>query len=566
MSIRISGAYSAGAFRTNAIKLFINDDCELVTDIPGIGSPADGARSRIRGIDGAQLTSISRPTDWGTPHHRDVASGTLDFAMVPCPHCGTFQELTVDGRSLVSQLRIEEDPNGRGGPPLNQPLTLAPSGPPRLGKLKFDHCKLLPGLAETGNRAGWDYNRILSETYYECVSGCEIHEASPLTDADLANPLCSFSDEVRMLHAEGVRLTHKQAMVISLRFLSSNPFPVPADGGGPRSKRSEHNSDLVSLDFDMTWGHFAKKLAERAHDPALLRNFLNEHVGLPWRHRASVVGDDHIAECRAAYERMTIPFVPDIVVLCADSQLAYRKFVVGAARLDTSGKAWRDIAVCNWGYAALKSDLLDRLREPLRLSPLALTTTPGLKSIDDRTYLPTFGLVDAGGADGNTDEVYELHFDSGFLFFPSFGRGGQTAELRPTWAQELKHGWRGTNIVISYYWDDFWKRRLYLGSLKKAKEIKQCQEKDQLDPSAQGLPPRLWLPGLPADARRREFEAELKSEHLDDKGEWQVTSGVPNDFGDALKEVYVALDMRLPIVAAERARNRAAALTPPGHS
>jgi hypothetical protein len=567
MSIRISGAYTAGSFRTNAIKFFVNDDCELVTDIPGIGSPADGARSRIRGIEGAQLASISRPTDYGTPHHRDTASGTLEFFAVPCPHCGTVQELTIDGTSLVDQLRIEEDPTGRGGPPLNAPLTDlrgAPLPRPRLGRLRFDHCKMLPGVEGESNPGGWDFDRITVETYYECVGGtrcddqgnvihCQIRESTPLTDADLANPLSSFSDEVRALHADGYRLSHKQAMMLSGRHLISNPRPVPADGGGPRSKRSEHNSDLTSLDFDMTWGHFAKKLAERAHDPALLRNFLNEHAGLPWRDRKTVVTDRDLIECRSPYARCTIPFRPDFLTVCADTQDNFWKFVVAAGRLDSAGKAWRDIAVLNWGVAVLKADLLAELQgwfdaQTKQRRPYELSSNPA------ESFLPINGLVDSGGH--RTDEVYELFYDSGGAFFPSKGSDQTSLQQRMTWQRPMANGWRGCNFDICWYWDDFWQRKL-VSSIQQVRDIKRCTEVEKLDPAAKGLPPRLWIPGMPADASLRDFEKELLNEVLIE-GEW--TKLGPQDYRDALKECLASFDLALPTAVMKRAaREKSAA-------
>jgi hypothetical protein len=548
MVVRISGSYTAGAFRTNAIKFFINDDCELVTDIAGIGTPADGARSRIRGIEGAQLASISRPDKWASPHHRDVVTGTLEFLMVPCPHCGTFQELTLKGESLVDQLRIENDPTNRNGPAISPPLAYSM---PRLGRLQFGHCKLLPGLDAAANPGGWDYNRIVAETYYECVCGCRINQDDPLTDADLANPLCSFSDEVRALHADGVYLTHKQAMVLSGRHVSANPNPIPADGGGPRSKRSEHNSDLVSLDFDMTWGHLAKKFAERAHDPAALRNFLAEHCGLPFWERNILVTDRDLIECRAPYERGTLPWVPDLVTICADTQDAWWKFVVAAARLDTAGEAWRDIAVIHWGVAILKSDMLATLRgwrdpQTGELRPYSLQADPS------RTFTPRCGLIDAGGH--RTDEVYELHFDSNKIFYPSYGRDDKTAQLRPTWQRPIAEAWRGATFDICWYWDDFWQRRL-VSSIRQVREIKACTEIDKLDPSARGLPPRLWIPGLPQDGQLREFEKELLNETLID-GEWKKLG--PQDFRDALKECFASFDLALPAAVAQRAARKKA--------
>jgi hypothetical protein len=555
MVIRISGSYTEGAFRADGNRVEMLDEVELVGEIKNAGTIHDLGRSRIRGVEGARLFSMSKPLQWGSAHHKEVVTGTLEAYLVPCPCCGTFQELTLDGSSPTHALRLEE-PEREGATPLSPRLSAAPV---RLGKLVFDHCKDL--------YHGWDHGRLLSDTYYQCVAGCRIDQDTLVAPLLAANPIASgsFSAEVHELVVSGRPLTCKQAMMLSGRWIATNPRPIPG-------KRSSHLSDLCSLDRDMTWGHFASIFVQAAHDPAKLRTFNNEHMGMPHRERAAAVGDEHITECRAAYERGTIPFVPDIVCLCADSQLYLRKHVVVAARLDASLKAWRDIAVLDWGYTATKADLIAALagfedpdtkqRRRFTLSPLAFANHVGPAAFDPEltsaTYLPSCGLVDAGGAEGNTDEVYELHFESQGVLYPSFGRGGQTAELRPTWSQELKNGWRGSTILIRYYWDDFWKRRMYLGSLKKVSEIKQCQERENLDPSAKGLPPRLWLPAHPGDAKRREFESELQGEVINDRGDWvPAGQGAKNDFGDALKMCYVTLDLRLPAIAAEKARARA---------
>lgn len=545
MSIRVVGGFTENAYKSDQVAYCINDECEAVDEIKNIGSPADGGRSRIRGLEGAQLVSISRPSAWASHHHRDVATGTLEFLAVPCPHCGTFQELTIDGSSLVDQLRIEDDPTGRNAPPLNPPL--AAKSPP-LGRLRFDHCKLLPGLDATANPGGWDYDRILAETTYECVSGCTIRQDDPLTAADLANPLSSLAlcPEIVALSAEGYHLTHKQAMVLAGRHLRSNPRPVPADGGGPRSKRSEHNSDLTSLDFDMTWGHFAKKFAERAHDPAPLENFFNEHCGLPRRPRGAKLTAKDIVECRAPYLRGTLPFFPDLFTLCADTQDNCWKYVAAIGRLDTTGQAWRDIAVITWGAAILKADLLAALRGYRDERTGAFR--PYLLADDSaQAFTATCGLVDAGGH--RTDSVYELHFDSNKIFYPSYGGRENNFDNRPTWQKTKEESWRGATFEICYYRDDFWQRKMN-SSIVQAREIRHCTSVEQLDPAAKGLPPRLWLPGLPADMHLAEFEKELGAEILRD-GKW-VKTGV-QDFRDALKQVYASLDLALPAAQARRA-------------
>jgi hypothetical protein len=561
MVIRISGAYTEAAFRTHAIRFMVLDECDL-EGIHHIGKNTlfDLARSRIRGLPGAQLCALSKPTTWGSPFHREAATGTLECQLLPCPHCGTFQELTIDGTSLVDQLRIEE-PDAPGKAPLNPPLAHpTPSGPqplvrPPLGRLDYDHCRHLDGT--------WDYDRVVAETRYRCVAGCLIDQDAPLTDADLARPHSSLAlcPEIRELHAAGTRLTHKAAMVLAARHLRTNPRPRPAIGGGPRSKRSEHISDLISLDHDMTWGHLAHAWLSTDGDPIARGTLYNEHLGLPRRPTAGAVDPAQIAECRAAYARGTIPFRPDVVFVTVDTQDAFFKATVLAARFDTSADdpQFRDLAVVDYGVFALNSDVCALLEKPYPLSPLAAATRlPGDTTPLDlaATYAAKEGIVDARGH--RQDQVYQLYHDSGRRLHPSRGENSRTAELRPTWLKPIATNVAGGQLYIIHHYAHLWKHRLYLGCFARIAEIKECTDRDGLDPAARDLPPRIWLPASPADAKRADFEAELSREQLTHDDKWEATG--THDFADCIRLGLVWLDATR---AATLARRPAATQPPP---
>ncbi len=565
MVIRISGAYTEAAFRTHAIRFMVLDECDL-EGIHHIGKNTlfDLARSRIRGIPGAQLCALSKPTLWGSPFHREVATGTLECLLLPCPHCGTFQELTVDGTSLVDQLRIEE-PDTPGTAPLNPPLAHpSPEGPqplvrPPLGRLDYEHCRHLDG--------SWDFDRIVAETRYRCVSGCLIDQQAPLTTADLERPHSSLAlcPEIRALHAAGTRLTHKAAMVLAGRHLRTNPRPRPAIGGGPRSKRSEHISDLISLDADMTWGHLAHAYVSALGDPIALGTLRNEHLGLPRRPTAGAVDPVHVAECRAAYQRGTIPFVPDTVFITVDTQDAFYKATVLAARFDTaaSDPQFRDLAVVDYGVFALNSDVCALLEKPYPLAPLAAATLlPGTSTPPDlsATYAAEQGIVDARGH--RQDQVYQLYQDSGRRLHPSRGESSRTAELRPTWLKPIATNAAGGTLYIIHHFAHLWKHRLYLGCLARIREIKECTDRDGLDPAARDLPPRIWLPASPADAKRADFEAELTREQLTHDDKWEANG--THDFADCIRLGLVWLDATLPAARARHAAAKAAATAAEG--
>jgi hypothetical protein len=557
MVIRVTGSARESAFRGEGSMLELVDEVEENGSIAGAGTLHNLARSRVTGVDGAKVMTLSKAREWSSPHHVEVASGTLEAFLVPCPHCGTFQELSFDGTSPTEFIQIKK---------ASRPIAI------RLGKVKFDQCRLLDG--------SWDLERVQRETVYECVSGCIIDQEAPLTLAQRevfaaaaaldgsplyagtgstpARPrhrLDGFSgaaEVVRRLDA-GIRTTTKWAMTNAGQWLRTNPRPHPF-------KVTQHISDLYSLHDDMTWGDLGRIFLERKSQPDGLRFFHNNHVGIPHRERAADVSEEQLHECLVPYARGTAPFVPDIVVAGFDTQDAYWKFVIAVARLDSARRGWRDIAVVHWGYAMIKDDVLAQIAVPI---PLA--------SDPSRTFQVTAGLIDAGGH--RTDEVYELHYDTHRVLFPSYGRGDKHAELRPTWARPLSEGWRGLTFNICYYWDDFWKKKLYLGSIREVRKIREIIDQRGLDPAAFNLPPRLWLPGAPrsgpppvatagVDAKETplsELLSELQGERLNDAGEWVNVDGHRNDFGDALKECYATLDFRLAAVAAGKADAEAAA-------
>jgi phage terminase large subunit GpA-like protein len=489
MTIHISGSYSAGTFRNKYLKFAALDECEVVDEVLEEGSLHDMARSRQSDVPDAKLYSLSKPVRWGSQHHREVVTGTLSAYLVECPHCGTFQELSFDGESPTGQLRIEGI-----SPPLRDPSgnSLACQ---RVGRLRFDHCKDLSGE--------WDLERVEKETFYECINGCHITQEQ------------------------------KHGMIESGRgrWLATNPRPVP-------KKRSRHISDLYSLHDDVSWGRLACLYIQALADPGKLQHFINNHLGLPFREKASEVSEELVLECRSPYQRGTTPWRPDIVLIGGDTQDAYWKLVVAAFRLTG------ECAVVNWMYATTPAEILGLLDIPI-------PTGDGTEEV-----MPTLGFIDAGGH--RTDEVYDLFLADSRLL-PCFGR--PQPNLKTTvWKGTVMHRMRPMNFYNVA--DALLKRRIYQGQIGKVREIKAALREHAAGrgPSLAtlGLPHRLHLPADPFDSQAREFIGELQGETLTDTGLWEKVKGKRNDFGDALKYANAAFDYIRPILEAE-ARQRAAA-------
>lgn len=512
MVINVSGSYSPTIFRNKWLRFAFLDEIEVVEQIDDEGTLHDLARSRQNDAPGAKLFTASKPKRWRSKHHCEVVTGTLSAYLVECPHCGTFQELSFDGTSPTHALRIE-DSLRPGERPLSPPLGnfdpargvyVAPP-PPRVGRFRFEHCKDLLGQ--------WDLARVEQETFYECASDAHC----VISNAELKR---------------SIRQTPGH-------WLQTNPRPVPR-------KRSRHIWDAYSLHAKLSLGHLARAFVEAQSDPSKLMHVVNNHFGLPWRERRAVVGDEQLFHCRAPYERGTVPFDPVLVTLCADTQDDCWKFVVAAYRLNG------ERAVVRWGRSGTRAELLDEFTRPIHHA-----------TDSTKIYYPTTGYVDAAGH--RTDEVYDLHLESysqvtgQFRLWPIFGRDFATNTKVVWWSDNPVH--RFKNIRVYFCADDTFKRRLYLGSIAQAAEINRAIA-DGYEPAAKGLPPRLQLPGLPADPELRELMDELQSEQLidADKGKWAKTRGTPNDYGDALKYCDVTFDFLKPILLAEENARRAQVL------
>jgi len=526
MTVYLSGSYSAGIFRNKWLRTVYLDECEVKSEIDDEGSTFDLAESRINRHPDGKLFAMSKPKRPGTAFHRRWCTGTRSVRLVPCPHCGAFQELTFFGESATENLK-----------PVPRPGETAPAEPHAkpapLGRVVFTHCKDLTGR--------WDRQRLLADTFYQCVSGCQITGRELITPEHLVHfpgddPVRhAGAIEVRRRVLAGERMTAKQAMMLAGQWLQTNPHPHP-------KRRSRHISDLYCLDDEIAWGVLALLFIDCEGDPTKLLHFYNNNLGLVFRADASAVSTDLILELRdARYRRGTCPFVPDLVTLSFDTQAMHYVAVVMAWRADGTG------ALVDWFHALADLDIHHRMARdiPVLAQPLVGEPPTDLQ----RVVRPQFGLGDAGGKAGRTPDVYDLCLSLPGRVFPSFGRGGLQIT---TPIAETRREWRMQQLPIYFFSDDTFKTKLYSERIARIRDIKAAQAEGR-DPVLFNLPPRLYLP---ADVDGAVVN-ELNGEKPKAAGGWEEAG--PNHFGDAIKLGLVLFEFLLPRIRADKLRAQAEA-------
>lgn len=530
MTIYMAGSYSPGIYREKWLRVAVLDECEVKSEIDEEGSTLDLAESRLKTeVGDGKLFAMSKAKKKGTAFHKRWCTGTRSVRLVPCPHCGTYQELTFFGESATNYMRPDQKPND---PPLEDyPLAH------RLGRVRFEHCKDVTLVTRADGtieeRPGrWDKERIRTDTYYECVTGCRIDLSAPYTRALLDDPIAgpSFSAEVRTRVDAGESLQIKHAMLVSGRWLITNPRPHPR-------RRSRHISDLYSLYDDLSLPELALLWIDSQGDAEKLLHFFNNNLGLVFAPRQATIDEALVLELRAGYSRGECPFTPDLVLLDFDTQQHHYACIITAWLVDGTG------AVIDWFDAIADDDIVNRFSRPIpgaaaRCHPQPEFTTP------IAPVTPQYGLGDAAGAKGRTADVYDLTLKLPGRLYASFGRGG--LQITTPIAQRTVE-WRMRDLPIYLFSDDTFKTKLYVDRISRIKEIKAAQAAGK-DPVMFNLPARLYLP-RDADGK---LTSELSGERQLPDLSWQDPSPGPNHLGDALKNALVQFEFLLPRIQASK--------------
>jgi phage terminase large subunit GpA-like protein len=119
------GSAAQGKFANKQAPVVVCDEIEEYKKITGETSAVGNAASRMKKSAEGILIELSKPKLKGGQIDKDHALGDQEVYLVPCPHCGTFQEIVFE-------------------------------------RLQFKHCKNLMGE--------WDKERVLNEIFLKCAN------------------------------------------------------------------------------------------------------------------------------------------------------------------------------------------------------------------------------------------------------------------------------------------------------------------------------------------------------------------------------------------------------------
>ena len=351
---------------------------------------------------------------------------------------------------------------------------------PEKDHLKFSHLQDLAG--------GYDYGEVKREAYLEC-------------------PLCKAR----------IKDESKEDMILGGEWRATNYREVKdADTGDVKmvpgwkpGEMSAYHNDFLALWAGSTYGDLALEIISAGNKPKKVHDLLNNRFGLPWKQGgvAAVVAD-HIYSLRSAYNRGGSLFEPEFVTFGADTQDDCWKWMICAWNSD------RDCCVSDWGYCISWEDLLVRARDGIEFN--------------GKNYRANFCLVDEGGH--RTWEVRRNSMVWKPWLFPSKGLGGINARTILDWKMfnVAKDGAETTPVLV--YDDDSFKREMYRQYIYESARRQKLGKKFGGDSS-------IYFPSK----IEKEVVEELcqeRYEKVHSKWKW-VEHGV-NDFGDALKENFIA--------------------------
>jgi hypothetical protein len=422
MLIYFLGSYSSGAFAQKMCELGINDELEE----HGTDNSVEDLKSRMKTSARRLLVNISRPkkivrnTDGkvtGGPIAKEWVNGSQHEPEVPCPHC-TEQSTTIL-------------PDGQKKPEGFQQLVQE--------NMKFSHCKNV--LNE------WDFERVLNETYFECVH-------------------CHQPIEERWKRWMNDRKRRRW------RRTNFNAEP---------NHISFHFSDFLSYDDSVRWGRLAIKWIQSKGDPAKRDSYRCDHEGLPVEvHETKTEISDLLLLC-GGYKRGFIPWFPRALILGADVGQVYVKWGIYAFRNSPDGGEG-ECAVIDWGKDLHPNDVA------LRMSTLEYHCLETGKK-----YRPSLGVMDAKY---RKIEVHRACIRLPRRLFPSAGiRAGLSMRSISFNHVPQRPAWFG--IVV--YNDDDAKGELYTDRIGAwSRYLNPNKGQSGSDPEDQKeerpLTGRLWLP------------------------------------------------------------------------
>ena len=497
MNLWLTGAGSVGSLANKTATLGISDETDKHKDHKTEANTVDLLRARLKEQRDSKLINYSTPTTTAGQIFKEYETGTQHKAYVPCPHCDHEQVLTWE-------------------------------------RVKFGHCKDLTGE--------WDLERVLRETYYECESCKE-----PIHDH----------------HKRGM---FQRAIEGGNCWRPTNFKTVTGEDGEDQKvpgwypgRMSAHYSDLYSQNENVSFGQLALKWIEALKDPKKMRNFLQNHLGLPDKESAAEVTEDKILALRGAYRRQRPPLPENLALADGESQ----SYDIGtpipinplfcAALVDTQDDNSKltiqafgrngDQYVLDWG-ACIELFELDSLYE--RTVSWAVRGEDG--EFESGEMPVSVMMIDEGGH--RSFEVRQYAYDrypSALTSRGSFGTiNGASIGIRDN-NRIRKDDPHAPTIPVIAYDDNTFKRELY---------IRRIARFDPEKAAAYGQS-RTWLPSNLETEFTRELMKEKLEKQRDGSLKWNKPKG--NDYADTLKMGLILWSYLGPeLLKAEEMERRAA--------
>jgi len=362
-------------------------------------------------------------------------------------------------------------------------------------RVRFDHCKDLAG--------DYDLERVKRETFLECE-------------------FCRGRIEDR----------HKPEMLARHEWRQTNPKPFPG-------KISAEISDLYSPFEKATFGVLALEWIEAQTNLPNFIKFWQSRLGRAWRLQASSRTATDILNLCAPYPRGTCPVKPELLAVAADTQDHLRKWVKGA--FDRR----KDLYILDWGVTNSFEELEDVRLTPVPIKvPLGWTPEQPWEGLE--TAVADVGIIDEGGHLGDDVRRFCLRYSG--VWYPSKGRG--RFQIRAT-VHQSEGEVDGVKIPVYHFHDAQIKKLFYIQRIGKAAETRAHDEGKPVRPGA----PRIPTIYLPAEIDS-ELIDELVSERLTKKKgkygfieeKWEKNASLPNDWGDAAKNLLVLWYVLEPLI------------------
>lgn len=468
MLIYFLGSYSSGAFAQKMCEFGVNDELEE----HGTKNSVEDLKSRMKTSSRRLLVNISRPKKLirnsdgkivGGPITLEHSKGSQHVKEVPCPHC---TEANAGVPTAFQELAQEN--------------------------MKFGHCKNI--LDE------WDFERVLNETYFECVH-------------------CHKPIEERWKRWMNDRTRRRWRRT---NFTEAEPNHI-----------SFHFHDFLGYDDSVRWGRLAIKYINSKGNPEKRGSYRCDHEGLPIEVRETRTEIADLLRLRGSYKRGQIPWLPRALIVHSDVGLYYVKWGVYAFRNSPEGGDG-ECAVIDWGKDLHPDDVARRM---VSLQYLCLETK--------KKYRPSLGVMDAKY---RKIEVHRACLRVPRKLYPSAGiRAGMT--MRSISFNHVPQRPRWFGVIV--FNDDDAKSEIYTDRIgawsRYLNPNKPPEEREEEKP----LTGRLWLPediqhnalygGKHGGDKKDNFLDEHTREHLielaNGRFEWKRKGA--NEGGDCTKGACV---------------------------